>query len=480
MHRTGGMILSTTLALFIMSVFISPPVQGSRDPLPTVEGPITGGQRGHPFSAFYGDINSIGYVEEEYFLSGTATRYVPKGNLTFDGHWTLEPSKSGSYKTRILVHRPKDPRKFNGVALLEWINVSFGYEVSWGGDAPGLYEDGSIYVLVSAQHVGISGYEVSNPQGLNQWDPERYGTLHIEDDALSYDIYTQVASLVKSSIGQNRVLGGLRPTSVVAVGGSQSGSRVLAYTNGVQPLANIFDVTMPLLAASNAAVFCVNGSQKEPGIPGVTIITKVRTDLTIPVWTINSELEASYTIQLGTRQPDTPLYRYWEVAGASHINGPVLQTVLLKTNRDGVSPPEAVDSTASQVNWLPVVDAAFRFLSAWVHKRTSPPSIPWIESMIVNGTTTVLKRGEDGNVIGGVRMPELRVPIAEYIGLSGTSLNGKTVYYSPSTLKELYPTHHDYVTKVKAASLEARREGIILDYQVSLEVSNAEKAAVPL
>ncbi|KAH8803015.1 hypothetical protein F5884DRAFT_682101 [Xylogone sp. PMI_703] len=456
------MKISTAFILFIHWTSISA-IAPNHGRIPVIEGPIKGGQRGYPYAAYYGDISKIGYVEEEYFLSGTATRYDSVGNLTSDGKWTLQPSTSGAYKTRILVHRPRNPAKFNGVALLEWINVSFGYEISFGGDARGLYEDGSIYILVSAQRVGIVGYSNSNPQGLKQWDSERYGSLNIEDDALSYDIYTQVARLVKSANGQNRVLAGLRPRTIVAVGGSQSGGRILSYTNGVQPIANVFDVTMPLLAASN----------------GATVITRVRTDLQVPVWTINSELEASITASLNIRQPDTQLYRLWEVAGASHVNGPLYQTLLLKLDRDGVTRPWAVNASSSQVNWLPVVDAAFRYLPAWVHNYKPPPSIPLISTTSINGTTLVLERGVDGNVIGGVRMPELRVPIAEYIGLVGSNLNGETIAYNSSTLTKLYPTHQIYVGQVTLASREAQREGIILDYQVALEISNAKAAAIP-
>lgn len=38
----------------------------------TVQGPITTRVKGHPFSAYAGNISSIGYVEEGFFLSGDA------------------------------------------------------------------------------------------------------------------------------------------------------------------------------------------------------------------------------------------------------------------------------------------------------------------------------------------------------------------------------------------------------------------------
>ncbi|KAL6818529.1 hypothetical protein GGI42DRAFT_338283 [Trichoderma sp. SZMC 28013] len=441
--------------------------------LPTVEGPISGGQRGYPFASYYGNIDEIGYIEEEFFLTGNATEYEPVGDLSLDGKWNLKPTKSSYYKTRIIVRRPKNHSRFSGVALLEWINVSFGYEVTFGGDAPGLYENASVYVLVSAQRVGISGLNIPNPQGLHQWDSDRYGSLTIPNDTVSYDIYTQAARLIKSPQGQAKVLGGLSPDIVVAVGGSQSGSRVLAYTNGIQPLSNVFDATMPLLSASQAATFSTDHTLTGEQAP--TVSAMVRTDLQIPVFMINSELEASYTILFGTRQPDTSKFRYWEVAGASHVNVPLYENLLLTLNRDGVEPPEQLSLHWSQVNWLPVVDAAFRLLPAWIKHHNAPSKMPLIEGYL-NGTTPILNRASDGNVIGGVRLPEITVPIAKYVGLVGTGLNGATIPYDEAKLKELYQTPEEYVKRVREASVQAYDRGIIPSYQVALEVKKAVAA----
>ncbi|KAL7933047.1 hypothetical protein V8C35DRAFT_281364 [Trichoderma chlorosporum] len=443
--------------------------------MPNVEGPISGGQRGYPFASFYGNIDEIGYIEEEFFLTGNASKYEPVGNLGLDGKWNLTTTESSYYKTRILVRRPKRQSRFSGVALLEWINVSFGYEVTFGGDAPGIYENGSVYILVSAQRVGISGLDISNPQGLHQWDPVRYSSLTIPNDTISYDIYTQVARLIKSPQGQARVLGGLSPDIVVAVGGSQSGSRVLAYTNGVQPLANVFDATMPLLSAGQAATFSTDRTSAGEQAP--TVSSMVRTDLQVPVFMINSELEASYTILFGTRQPDTPNFRYWEVAGASHVNVPLYESLLLTLDRDGVQPPQQLSMNWSQINWLPVVDAAFRLLPAWIKLNKPPSPMPLIEGQL-NGTTPILNRAADGNVIGGVRLPEITVPIAQYIGLVGVGLNGATNPYDAARLKDLYQTHESYLKQVREASIRAYEKGIILDYQVSLEIKKAVAAHI--
>src|SRR5512143_76905 len=82
-------------------------------PTPTIEGPISS-----PGSAFIQataiDLSQVGYVQEEYFVSGTASAYANVGALGDDGMWTVQPAATAPYKTRIVVFKPAKPKKFNG------------------------------------------------------------------------------------------------------------------------------------------------------------------------------------------------------------------------------------------------------------------------------------------------------------------------------------------------------------------------------
>src|SRR5262249_28026792 len=90
----------------------------------TLEGPITVGQESPPFDPRGLDVAKLGYVEHEWFVSGTATRYAEESDRTSDGRWRITPDGTAPYKTRIVVRMPADPTKFNGVVILEWLNVS--------------------------------------------------------------------------------------------------------------------------------------------------------------------------------------------------------------------------------------------------------------------------------------------------------------------------------------------------------------------
>ena len=82
---------------------------------------------------------------------------------------------------------------------------------------------------------------------------------------------------------------------MVATGHSQSAGRLRTYANSIQPLANILDAVV--LHGGGGAM---------------------RTDTPMPVFRINSEGDISFGIGNGARAPDSPTFRNWEVAGASH------------------------------------------------------------------------------------------------------------------------------------------------------------------
>src|SRR6185503_19511502 len=90
-------------------------------PNPTVNGPVasTGipGSQAHDYTFFASnhELASYGYVEEEFFIQGTANRYNTPAQTT----GTIVDSDH-PYKTRVVVRRPADARRFNGTVLVEW------------------------------------------------------------------------------------------------------------------------------------------------------------------------------------------------------------------------------------------------------------------------------------------------------------------------------------------------------------------------
>jgi hypothetical protein len=123
----------------------------------TVAGPVTTGHVVEPLTGLNQDMAAHGYVEQEYFVSGTAHAFRATATPA-NGRWTVEPTTSAPYKTRILVRRPSDPSKFNGTVVVEWMNVSEGESApDWDYLNPMLMREGFAWVGVSAQALAVDG-----------------------------------------------------------------------------------------------------------------------------------------------------------------------------------------------------------------------------------------------------------------------------------------------------------------------------------
>lgn len=463
---------------------------------PQVSGPVTGGRHGWPLGSYPTDLSRFGYIEEEYFLEGVATNYRPSGTwsvesgdqwtVTPDGKWTVEPVASKPYKTRLLVHRPRDPAKFNGSVLVEWINVSPGYD-NLIVPADGLYE-GFIYVGVAAQYVGVHGYPGSPPaerHGLTQWDPQRYSSLVHPGDSFSFDIYTQTARALRHP-GTVDPLAGLQVRKLIGTGASQSAGRLRTYINALHPRDRAYDAYVPFLDFASAVGFGDETTAMEPA-PSLKqplrAPVRYRDDLDVPVMVVNSEQESiNYR---GDRafvmQPDTDRFRLWEVAGAPHSpdipTDPVVRALTAK--RDGLvrgGAPTANSLPGAQVTSWHCTVAAYYHVHAWINGGPAPPHQPRLR--FIEMPSAELIRDTLGIGTGGIRLPDTEVPVRMNTGLSNDPRmrrnRGVSQPFTDEQLMRLYPTHEDYVSKVVAAAEAAASAGVIRAYRLREYVEQAK------
>jgi hypothetical protein len=473
----------------------------SADAAPQVTGPVKGGRRGWPLGSYPTDLGRFGYVEEEYFLSGVANSYRPTGNwsketadhwtVTADGKWTVEVAGSKPYKTRLLVHRPKDPSKFNGSVLVEWINVSPGYD-NLIVPSDGLYE-GFAYVGVAAQYIGVHGYPGAadaERHGLTQWDPERYGSLVHPGDSFSFDIYTHAARVIRHQSGVN-FLTGLKVRKIIATGASQSAGRFRTYINALHLSNRVYDAYVPFLDFANAVGFGDETTVIDPA-PGqkqaLRAPVRYRDDIDVPIMIVNSEQEStSYRGDRGfCMQPDTDRFRMWEVAGAPHSpdipSDPVVRAVTAKRDelvRGGA--PTANSLPGAQVTSWHCTVAAYYHVHAWINGGPAPPHQPKLRFR--EAPTAELIRDTLGIGTGGIRLPDTEVPVMMNTGLSNDPRmrrnRGVSQPFTDEQIKGLYPTHEDYVRKVTAATEVAASAGIIRPYRVREYIEQAKAAKIP-
>lgn len=451
----------------------------------------------------YPDFASTGYTEKEYFMEGDAIKYqnsltdnngVPLP-LTSDGFWQLTPQVDGNgnlikdyYKTRILVRAPSDPKKFNGTVLMEWANVTAGYDFSILASFftnKTISKNGNAYVLVSAQRVGVLG--------IQSFDT-RYASLVHPGDDYSFDIFSQAAKAIRNPVGINP-LAGLKVKKIIAMGQSQSGFALVTYVNGIQPITKMFD---GFLVDSRFAIALNSISSLPTPYPSF-----FRTDLSVPVLNYEEEtgVSGNFGLVLGApnnyyfaRQPDTAKLKTWEVAGAGHITEFQYKTAGL-SRRTGLTGSVVCPNTPINDGLIQhyVHNAALRALNIWVNTgvmvaQPSPalsvdppaPSLPIqpIQNVVQYNNMIGPDGLPYGIAKGGIRTPFVDVPIGVNSGKGNDltfscSLAGTTIPYDASTIKALYPTHLNYVIKVANSTLSAVLKGFITPDDGLEIISNA-------
>ena len=404
----------------------SPP---SRDlvTVPTVV-PATGG-RGQAFiAAASGDLAAAGYEQSEFYISGTATAYQSGQLLAADGNWSVDPATTAAYKTRAIVRRPTDPVNFNGNVIVEWLNVSGGLDAApdWTYTHVELIREGYAWVGLSAQVVGIDGgpsMGLVTGYTLKAADPGRYGSLVHPGDQYSYDMYTQTGAAVW--FANDVMLGGLQPERVIAIGESQSAFRLTTYVNAIGPKTDIWDGYLIHSRGTSGAALNVDVKMLAD--------QRIRTDLRVPVLQFQAETDmlGRGLNFVGARQPDTDMIRTWEVAGTAHADAYNLG-IGDTDNGDGagdaalfqamLTPPASIYggllSCTTPINAGPhtyVLRSALNSLDNWIRTGEAPESRPLLD--ISSGAFVLDAKGI---VTGGIRTPQVDVPVAVLSGLGQT------------------------------------------------------------
>ena len=436
--RTRGALLAGAIAAVLVGgAFPAAPAAhagAQAAPAAMVEGPLPGTVPGdrlapdiedtYPWFSTTVDLAGAGYVEQEFILSGNADAYSATGALL---------AEDVPYRTRIIVRRPQRNVQFNGNVLVEWQNVTAGYDLDALWSPQQIVDRGYAWVGVSAQRVGVSQ--------LAGWSPARYGSLDVTGggrftaDEMSYDIFSQAARALRAPEGVSP-LGNLRVNNLLAVGASQSAGRMAIYYQSVLPqISPVFD----------GYGFVVGAAPTRVGPE--------------PVFQILSETD----VRSPVRPPDTDHFRRWEVAGAAHsgFHGNAYRAPLVARDL-GAAPPVTCDQPPlSHIPLQDVLGAAYDHLVRWIDDGTPPPTA---EPLAFNPDGTK-SRDALGIAQGGIRLSQVQVPTALNTGENSGSgfcrLFGTHIPFDAATLDQMYPSHDAYADMVKAAGLANVAAGYI-------------------
>ncbi len=148
-----------------------------------------------------------GYVEEEYFVSGSATLYN-YGHQPPLGPTDIVPAQTNvPYKTRIIVRRPQGLGVFKGTVVIEWWNSTAGFDTApvWDTSAEYFTRNGVVYVGVTNSITSLA-FLNTGCRLLGFLPPScgtRYATLSLPENGLAFEMVSQIANLLKSNSPQN-------------------------------------------------------------------------------------------------------------------------------------------------------------------------------------------------------------------------------------------------------------------------------------
>lgn len=171
-----------------------------------------------------------------------------------------------------------------------------------------------------------------------------------------------------------------------------------------------------------------------------------------------------------------PRARMYDIAGSAHAIVP--------------KAPAECQHPQGRLDWTPVSRALLLHLNAWVANDTPPPpsrlmplepapdyAMP-VPSYLPGAVALVPKRDADGNDVGGVRLPDLDVPLGTHAALNrplkrACMLIGAWMPFTPAKLAERYGNRDAYVNRVRTSARAAMAEGFLLPEDAALIIEAA-------
>jgi hypothetical protein len=484
------------------AVALAVPAAAAATPLPQVSAPLPVSATSYPFGAadhetVPEDLAKVGYVENEYLVSGKANVY----DWPTTGPATVRTADA-PYTTRMLVRRPARGRHFSGNVVVEMLNPSNRYDlnIGWAMMHRQLVHNGDAWIGITAKPIDVIS--------LKSFDPQRYASLSFAnprplddplncanpvtsvdppdqrsrttEDGLVWDIYSQVGAWLRSGARSNPLAH--RVKHAYGFGYSQTGGYLVDYINAINPRVvqtdgkPIYDAYI-VAVAGGAFVGAVPLNQCQPSPPATDSRLKFQ-NVGVPVMRLMSQ--SDYLFGIDARQDDSDApgdrFRHYEMAGAAHATPDELEFSaapgdIIKAGRD-VPPSSCNEGPRSRFPSHIFFDAALRNLDAWVRHDIAPPHGELIDGI-----------DEFGNVVGGLRSPYLDVPTSTWFGSStGASfcfIAGHEVPFDSATLHRLYPSHGAYVGAVARDTARLVLGRYLTAYDGADIIREAAHAAVP-
>jgi len=479
---------------------------GPTDPV-TLEAPPSGqGDAFVPGTRLVEDLPQD-YVEEEFFISGSATLYNYANNPPAGPTDIVAIQNNVPYKTRIIVRRPAKAHKANGTVVIEWWNstASFDTAPSWDPSADYFANSGIVYVGITNSTTSID-FLTNGCRLLGFLPPScgtRYSTLSLPENGLAYDIVNQLTNLLKSDDPNNPLPSGYDVNLVLQAGESQQAGSVVTFASGfhVPGLSDGYFIQSGINARPiNFGPRC--GDAESPAFPECTPrlvfpSSLVSTNLPVPVYqTVTQTDFEGLGFNVFGRQAETPTFRYYEIAGGGH-NTVHEGIEIIPAGVFGPNPVLLTDLCLEQLNTVAdgpvfasyVLNALWERMQEQIQGGEVPPA-----GVLMDTSAGALVRDGLSNVVGGVRLPSMEAPTATYVSQASANpflppilggfanlacrLSGAVLPFDQATLDSLYPNHGSYVSQVVGSANALKAQGLLLQQDAKTIKEAAEQSGI--
>ncbi len=382
----------------------------------------------HPFARaeLACKLSEKGYLEDEYFISGTANVYEEDeaGNpkVLYD---------SAPYVNRILVRRPEDVSKFSGNVVVEILNPSARIDIDrvWVETWRFMVRNGDIYIGITAKSDVLDALYKVDPKRYERisWKnplpgrplpkPGLFPVLEEYENGLFWDMLSDLAVLLKQG-GQSSPLQEYGKLTLFLAGWSQCGGFITRYRETFADAVSeklgepVFDGYYHSGAGASRAP--INSFAESESFWEARQGFKGYIESKEPFMVINTETETPFTRWGGDMDKAWTKFRVYEIAGSSHdskynlIDYYETDTDLQKLGRG--QPFYGIEPYPLDYPYEYQFSAALRNLYVWVREGVPAPASRKVDRL-PDGQSP---KDAFGNTTGGLRMPFIDYPTCLY------------------------------------------------------------------
>ncbi len=388
-------------------------------------------------SSPYGTFNGVDYIQYTGRFEGTT---------------------SGEYSVPFEIVAPADPTQGNGALLMEAMHIMGG---TAGRDA---YFTTDFLFDRGFSYAGIS------------WHPDTVNPFEGYSTEEAVEILTNFATALRDDPAVRDMVGNVQ--QLYGTGVSLATEPLLAFLDS--PGRGLLDLTFLIV----------------PSWPDETYVQPEGSN-NVMVFLTESDLVSSAMASLHTDalRGSSPTYRSYEVAGTPHAPDiPWMREIgpLFGINSENTTP----------LDWTPVMRALFIAGHRWVTESAEPPPSMILTEAAADQVDPVyqreyglelvtgIARDENGNALGGIRLPDLAIGRGQFIAVDPASAQGMGLFGAFHDLQceplpdgsARFPDHAAYVNQFTQQAQTLTGQGFLLseDAEGLIAAATASNVGAPI